>query len=215
MSRRQSIKKLYKQLKEFQEVDACLTGPGFLEIKFLLKFHHQCIQVLAQDDTPSPFTLATLPTTLSNLAVLPDLPNLLNLPNFIKSQLQAQKVDTDNYRHSVQVSAILQCALLHLATRPTQAPSFPTLFRWHHPDTRRSYCLFAYLTDQMAPCTYTCEQLLRLRGENSSQILLDKVKMNPDLGKTSLDFFPLSTLPPRHIYPSNFPVTNKTEVSLS
>lgn len=215
MTRRRTIKKLYKKLKESQELDVCLTGPGFVEIKFYLKYHQQCTQVLVQDLPPSTFTLATLPanpsnlpnsSNISNLSNPSNVPNLSSLPNFIKSQLQAQKIDTDDCRSSVQVSAVLQCAIRHLATKPIQASSFPTLFRWHHPDTRRSYYLFAYLADEMASYTYTADELLGLRGSSSSQILLDKVKMNPDLGKPPLNSCPFLILPYHHTTLSIFPV---------
>ncbi|KAI0124873.1 hypothetical protein BJ170DRAFT_696434 [Xylariales sp. AK1849] len=166
-TRKRAIKRLYRRLKEFQELDIGLTAPGFLEIKFYLKFHSQCTRVLVEDDAQSSQALLLTPA---------------HLPNFIQSQLQAQRVFADEFRSPVQVSAILQFAAEHLAPKPREVLSFPTLFCWYSPDTRRSYCIFAYLADKMASRIYTAAELLGLRDTQASDTVLDKVKKNPDLG---------------------------------
>ncbi|KAH6645827.1 hypothetical protein BKA67DRAFT_663710 [Truncatella angustata] len=79
------------------------------------------------------------------------------LPIFLQSQLQAQKGLADNLRPSVQACVILRFAARHLARRPKWPGTFPTLFRF--------------------------SELLGLRDSQSSNLLCDKVKANPELGE--------------------------------
>ncbi|KAI1873689.1 uncharacterized protein JN550_002958 [Neoarthrinium moseri] len=163
-------KRLYRRLRERQILDIPLTAPGCVEIKSYLKNHSRCAHVLVEG-TPEPLHISTA-TTLSS-----------DIPLFLTSQVQAQKAIADDSRPSVQLSAILHFASQHLARVPTKTGFYPTLFHWKGQDTRRSYCLFAYLTTEMARYKYTADELLQLRCSQPSQVLLDRVKLNPDLGK--------------------------------
>ncbi|KAK6084537.1 hypothetical protein SCUP234_03326 [Seiridium cupressi] len=164
--RKKTVKRLFSQLKIWQALDVALTAPCCVEIKHSLKNHPRCAQVWIEG------TLQAIDISLS-------LPS--DLPLFLLSQLQAQRALANDPRPSVQVCVTLRFATQHLARERDQGNSFPTLFRCRNSGTQRSFCLFAYLDFEMPTYTYTVPELLRLRGSQSSQALLDSVKLNPDL----------------------------------
>lgn len=166
-SRKKTIKCLYGQLRASQLYDVALTAPTIVEIKHFLKNHPKCAQIWVQDNPQLTHALPSIP---------------LDLPSFLQSQAQAQKQFADDYRRSVQVSVTLSFAAQHLARPPARTSSFPTIFRCLNPDSQRSFCLFVYLDFEMTSRIYTVPELLALKGSQSSQALLDRVKATPELG---------------------------------
>ncbi|RYP07893.1 hypothetical protein DL764_002259 [Monosporascus ibericus] len=80
-----------------------------------------------------------------------------------------------------ELLAVLVVTSEFLAKDPSEPPSYPTLFVWHLPDNHRTYCLFAYLTCPMESRIYSASELLELRGSHSPHIVLDKLKLNPNI----------------------------------
>ncbi|KAH8678041.1 hypothetical protein BX600DRAFT_493387 [Xylariales sp. PMI_506] len=165
--RRKAAEKLHKKLRESQELDIPLTGPEFVQIKFGLKHNRRCTHVSVVDSNP---------VASDNSIILPS-----QLPEFLHSQIQAQKLTADDFRPSSTVSIILQFATRHLADTPTQHSAFPTFLRWQQPNKRRCYYLLAYLADQMESRKYTTSELLELRGSQTLQALLDRARASRDL----------------------------------
>lgn len=166
--RQKFVKKFYRRLAISQIEDTFLSPAGVLEIKLNLKHYSQCAQLTLQNDTKHAF--------VSHISLQP-------LPNFFRSQIEGQRLSTDPLRITVQVATVLAFVDGFLTTKPKGERSRPTLFTWHLPDNPRTYCLFAYLTHNMVSRTYSVTELLELRGSQSCRTLLNKVRMNPDLGE--------------------------------
>ncbi|KAI1083782.1 hypothetical protein F5B20DRAFT_525398 [Whalleya microplaca] len=162
-------KHLYSKLKHGQEDDAPVTAPTLTEIKFYLKNHRHCSQIIVEGDPDSDDVLAELPS---------------DIPRFILSQLEAQKI-ADIARTSPQISAVLLVICENLAHTPTQTEAFPTVFLCNSPDQHRTYCVFAYLNHHMASRTYCVKELLELRDPENSPSLLKKLKANQEISKCS------------------------------
>ncbi|KAK8037005.1 hypothetical protein PG991_001319 [Apiospora marii] len=164
--RRTLIKKLYKRLRTNQDEDDCLTAYQFVEIKHYLKNHRRCRHIVIKNDLP-----------LDHLACsLPD-----DLPKFILSQLEAQRLITDDSRLSVQVWSAIQVISGCFSRGSSPSRSYPTLFCWRSPNKQRSYYIFAHLTRPMANRKYKASDLLDLRDVRPSQDILDRVHRNPDV----------------------------------
>lgn len=165
--RKRHIKKLYNRLKIIQADDACLTAQQLVEIKFYLRHHGHC-------------TLASVVDDLGDIHL--HLPLSGHEPQFLTSQLEAQRIGANTARSSFQVWTILQFATGCLEPSPLCGRSFPTLFRWQTPGSPRHYHLFAYLSLPMAYRKYSVSELLKLRENPVGQDLLDSLKQNPHLG---------------------------------
>ena len=166
--RRTLIKKLYKRLRTNQDEDDCLTAYQFVEIKHCLKNHRRCRHIVIKNDLPLDYFACSLPD---------------NLPKFILSQLEAQRLITDDSRLSVQVWSAIQVISGCFSRGSSHLRSYPTLFCWRSPNKQRSYYLFAHLTRPMANRKYNASDLLDLRDVRPSQDVLDRVHQNPDVGK--------------------------------
>ncbi|RYO89668.1 hypothetical protein DL766_004068 [Monosporascus sp. MC13-8B] len=163
--RKKITKKLYKQLRQNQAHDTPIPAPTQLGIKFYLKNHRHINQIVIENDTDAQGFSAEPPGTPSK---------------FILSQLEAQKIANVS-RPSNELAAALVVTSEFLAKDPLEPPSYPTLCIWHSPDNHRTYCLFAYLTCPMESRIYSASELLELRGSYSPHIVLDKLKLNPDI----------------------------------
>ncbi|RYP52376.1 hypothetical protein DL769_010688 [Monosporascus sp. CRB-8-3] len=163
--RKRIIKKLYKQLRQNQAHDTPIPAPTQLGIKFYLKNHSHVNQIVIENDPDSQDFSAEPPAMPSK---------------FILSQLEAQKIANVS-RLSNELLAVLVVTSEFLAKDPLEPPSYPTLFVWHSPNNHRTYCLFAYLTCPMESRIYSASELLELRGSQSPHIVLDKLKLNPDI----------------------------------
>ncbi|KAK8086360.1 hypothetical protein PG994_001334 [Apiospora phragmitis] len=163
--RRTIIKKLYKRLRTNQAEDDCLTAFQFVEIKFYLKHHRRCRHIIIKNDLPHDYLACFLPD---------------NLPTFILSQLEAQRLVTDDSRLSVQVWSAIQIISACFSSNPSHTRSYPTLFHWRSSNKRRSYYLFSYLTRKMAR-KYKTGELLDLRDIRPCPDILDRVQRNPDV----------------------------------
>ncbi|KAI0205755.1 hypothetical protein F4808DRAFT_472389 [Astrocystis sublimbata] len=169
--RRKIIRKLYTKLKHFQADDAPIPNPTLLEIKFYLKTNHRCRSIFVDNDTP--FS-SQPPATPSE-----------HVSRFITSQLEAQRI-ADVDRQSVQLSTVLVVLSDYLATNPIQTASIPTLFFWRGTSQRRTFYLFAYLSQSMEARTYTAAELLSFRRSQSSDAssgMLAKLKADPEFGE--------------------------------
>ncbi|KAK5631245.1 hypothetical protein RRF57_006959 [Xylaria bambusicola] len=166
--RRKIIRKLLVKLKHIQADDFPIPNPTIFEIKFYLKANRRCCTVFVQNtDT----LFYKLPPILLELA-----------PRFITSQLEAQKI-ADKYRQSVQLSTVLAVLSEYIVADPIRTNSVPTLFFWYDTNKRRTFYLFAYLTHQMEPRTYSAAELLGLRRSQTSETchsVLARLKADPE-----------------------------------
>ncbi|KAK8134660.1 hypothetical protein PG984_006672 [Apiospora sp. TS-2023a] len=164
--RRTLIKRLYKRLRTNQEEDHCLTAYQFVEIKHYLKNHRRCRHIVIKNNLPLDYLACSLPD---------------NLPKFILSQLEAQRLITDDCRLSVQVWSAIQIISGCFSRSSSHPRLYPTLFCWRSPNKQRSYYIFAHLTRPMANRKYKASELLDLRDIRPSQDILDRVHQNPDV----------------------------------
>jgi hypothetical protein len=168
---RKITRKTYTRLKHAQASDVPLPNPTILEIKFYLKPSSRCHNVSIKNDN----TLSLIHPVIS----------LEHFPQFITSQLEAQKI-TDNYRQSVQLATVLFVVSRYFVVDPIHTASIPTLFSWHETDRRRTLYLFAYLNHPMEARTYSAAELLGLRQSQTSETsngFLAKLKADPECGK--------------------------------
>ncbi|KAI0432858.1 hypothetical protein F5Y09DRAFT_352865 [Xylaria sp. FL1042] len=169
--RRKAVRKLLVKLKHIQADDVPIPNPTILEIKFYLKTNRRCCTIFVQDSD----TISLKPPIIP-----PEL-----VPRFITSQLEAQKI-TDKHRQSVQLSTVLALLSAYIVADPIQANSAPTLFFWYDTSRRRTIYLFAYLSRQMEPRTYSAAELLGLRPSQTSETshnVLARLKSDPEFNE--------------------------------
>ncbi|RYP54051.1 hypothetical protein DL768_001053 [Monosporascus sp. mg162] len=111
-------------------------------------------------------------------------PTQLGIKFYLKNHRHVNQIVIENDPDAQPPNELLAVLIVtseFLAKDPLEPPSYPTLFVWHIPDTHRTYCLFAYLTCPMESRIYSASELLELRGSHSPHIVLDKLKLNPDI----------------------------------
>ncbi|KAI1118141.1 hypothetical protein F5Y14DRAFT_438937 [Nemania sp. NC0429] len=165
---RKITRKLFTRLKHTQADDVPLPNPTVLEIKFYLKTNRRCRTVFVKNDTA--------------LSPEPPIVSLERVPQFITSQLEAQRI-ADKHRQSIQLSTVLVVLLEYFVDDPIQTASVPTLFFWHEAARRRTFYLFAYLNYPMEARTYSAAELLGLRcaqAPETSRGVLARLKADPE-----------------------------------
>ncbi|KAI0518249.1 hypothetical protein F5B22DRAFT_654131 [Xylaria bambusicola] len=166
--RRKIIRKLLVKLKHIQADDFPIPNPTIFEIKFYLKANRRCCTVFVQNTDALFYKLPLISLEL--------------VPRFITSQLEAQKI-ADKHRQSVQLSTVLAVLSEYIVADPIRTNSVPTLFFWYDTNKRRTFYLFAYLTHQMEPRTYSAAELLGLRRSQTSETchsVLARLKADPE-----------------------------------
>ncbi|KJZ80182.1 hypothetical protein HIM_00032 [Hirsutella minnesotensis 3608] len=169
MSKSKRAKRTIRYLSAAQSEDQFLSSWATPLIRYtLLHNHNRCVQVSIELGDVSD----CLPVASSFDA----------LPNFLKSQLEAQKI-TDETKLWSQIAPLLTFIEAHLRTFE-KARSFPTLFIWHSREKHRSYFLFAFVGIKMVSRTYTARELLRLRKAHAGKELYNRLyaKLRDDFG---------------------------------
>lgn len=169
-SLRRRTKRLLKTLKRLQKDNAPVTPYILIEAKFrfLLSGRCSCVRVAYEELADGRFDIPHNP-----------------LPNFILSQLEAQKL-TDAISPRDSILPVLFFIDSSLSTDPSRQASFPTLFCWYCRPRHRTYYFFAHLNLKMPSKSYTIDELLALRAEDSPVALRSLAKSSPVLG----EYFP-------------------------
>ncbi|PHH92594.1 hypothetical protein CDD83_6655 [Cordyceps sp. RAO-2017] len=172
MTRSKRAKRILRCLSAAQHEDHNLSGSVTPLIRYnLLHDYHRCIQVSVElgastDRFPTAFSFGAM-------------------PNFLRSQLEAQKI-ADGSRLWSQVVPLLTFIHANLR-RFEKSRGFPTLFTWHSRENHRSYFFFAFVEIRMVSKIYTARELLRLRkasaGKDFYHRLLDKLRRDTGLGE--------------------------------
>lgn len=173
MTRSKRTKRVLRWLSVVQHEDQLLGPASTPLIRYTLLYnYHRCVQVTIS----LAGSIATLQNSLS----------YIELPNFLKSQLDAQKI-ADGTRLWTQIAPILTFIQANLRTIGASR-GFPTLFLWYSPEHHRSYIFFAFLGTKMAPVTYTARELIRMRPLPAKRELYDELydKLHKDLALGTL-----------------------------
>ncbi|RDA83498.1 hypothetical protein CP532_2680 [Ophiocordyceps camponoti-leonardi (nom. inval.)] len=171
ITRSKRAKRILRCLSAAQHEDHVLSYSTTPLIRYnLLHDYHRCVQVSVElggptDRLPVPFSFEAL-------------------PNFLQSQLEAQKI-ADGSRLLSRLAPLLTFVQAHLP-RFDRSRAFPTLFIWHSRENHRSYLFFAFVEIRMVSKTYTARELLRLRkvsaGKEFYDRLVEKLRKEQGLG---------------------------------
>ncbi|UNI19839.1 hypothetical protein JDV02_005986 [Purpureocillium takamizusanense] len=178
MTRSKRAKRIVRSLSLAQHEDHVLSAFTPLLIRYnLLHNYHRCIQVSVDVGWPSDRVPMTSPYG--------------TLPNFLRSQLDAQKI-TDGTRLWSQVVPLLTFIQSNIR-RLGKSRGYPTLFVWHSRENHRSYFFFAFVEIKMVSKTYSIRELVRMRNSSASKEfydrLYDKLQRDPSFG----DIFRMSS----------------------
>ncbi|GJN85069.1 hypothetical protein PLIIFM63780_008633 [Purpureocillium lilacinum] len=178
MTRSKRAKQIVRSLSLAQHEDHVLSAFTPLLIRYnLLHNYHRCIQVSVDLGRPSDRFTITSPYDA--------------LPNFLRSQLDAQKI-TDGTRLWSQVVPILTFIQSNIR-RLGKSRGYPTLFVWHSRENHRSYFFFAFVEIKMVSKTYSIRELVRMKNFSASKEfydrLYDKLQRDPSFG----DIFRMSS----------------------
>lgn len=162
-TRSKRAKRILRCLSLAQHEDHLLSSSTTPLIRYnLLHNYHRCIQVSVDLGLPPYRTPLTMPFDA--------------MPNFLKSQLEAQKI-ANGTRLWSQVVPILTFIQSNIRLRLDRSRGFPTLFVWHSRENHRSYFFFAFVEIKMVSRTYSVRELLRLRSSTvtASKEFLDRL----------------------------------------
>ena len=149
MTKSKRAKRILRSLSAAQHEDHVLSCSTIPLIRYnLLHNYHRCIQVFVDLGEPS--------------GRLPACSPFGALPNFLESQLEAQKI-ADGSRLRSQVVPILTFIQANLRILG-KSLGFPTLFVWFSQENHRSYLFFAFVDVKMVSKTYSARELLRMRN---------------------------------------------------
>ncbi|KAF7553359.1 hypothetical protein G7046_g7125 [Stylonectria norvegica] len=164
-------KRLIRRLSAWQNDDDILTPATTPLIRYnLLHNSRRCVQISVDLGHPSRYMSKCL--------------SFHHLPNFLRSQLEAQKI-TDDTSLWTQLRPLLY--FIHSQLRSSHQPhGFPTLFRWYSEEKHRSFLFFAFIGIKMPSRVYTACDLLAMRhtplGTRLFERLCEKLKQDADLG---------------------------------
>lgn len=163
MPSRKKTKKLLSQLLEAQDFDLVVTRFVWMEAKYLLRIGRRCAMVKIQTD----------PYFICSRTVDREI-----IPNFIISQLEAQKLANPDARQ-IPFTPILN----FIAVRsPDDGPAFPTSFQWQSRETHKTHFIFAYIDCRMPSRSYSVQELLSLRGRDVASDLRALADQDEELG---------------------------------
>lgn len=179
MTKSKRAKRILRSLSAAQHGDHVLSCSTTPLIRYnLLHNYHRCVQVSVDLGEPSD----RFPTCFP----------LDALPNFLRSQLEAQKI-ADGSRLWSQVVPILTFIQANLR-RFGKSRGFPTLFVWYSRENHRSYLFFAFVDVKMVSKTYSARELLRMRtvlaGKELYDRLYEKIRKDASLGTLPIDSTP-------------------------
>ncbi|TPX10558.1 uncharacterized protein E0L32_008444 [Thyridium curvatum] len=164
MPSRKKTKKLLSQLLEAQDFDLVVTRFVWMEAKYLLRIGRRCAMVKIQTD----------PYFICSRTVDREI-----IPNFIISQLEAQKLANPDARQ-IPFTPILN----FIAVRsPDDGPAFPTSFQWQSRETHKTHFIFAYIDCRMPSRSYSVQELLSLRGRDVASDLRALADQDEELAK--------------------------------
>ncbi|KAJ6441783.1 actin filament organization protein app1 [Purpureocillium lavendulum] len=160
LTKSKRAKRIIRSLSIAQQEDQVLGAFTPLLIRYnLLHNYHRCIQVSVDLGWPSD----RLPIATSYNA----------MPNFLRSQLDAQKI-TDGTRLWSQVVPILTF-IQSTIRRLGKSRGYPTLFVWHSRENHRSYFFFAFVEFKMVSKTYSIRELVRMKNSSASKEFYDRL----------------------------------------
>ncbi|RCI14460.1 hypothetical protein L249_6121 [Ophiocordyceps polyrhachis-furcata BCC 54312] len=171
ITRSKRAKRILRCLSAAQHEDHVLSYSTTPLIRYnLLHDYHRCVQVSVELGGPA--DRLSVPFSFDAL------------PNFLQSQLEAQKI-ADGSRLLLRLAPLLTFVQAHLP-RLDRSRAFPTLFIWHSRENHRSYLFFAFVEIRMVSKTYTARELLRLRkvsaGKEFYDRLVEKLRKEQGLG---------------------------------
>ncbi|RDA91687.1 hypothetical protein CP533_2336 [Ophiocordyceps camponoti-saundersi (nom. inval.)] len=172
ITRSKRAKRILRCLSAAQHEDHVLSYSTTPLIRYnLLHDYHRCVQVSVELGGPA--DRLSVPFSFDAL------------PNFLQSQLEAQKI-ADGSRLLLRLAPLLTFVQAHLP-RLDRSRAFPTLFIWHSRENHRSYLFFAFVEIRMVSKTYTARELLRLRkvsaGKEFYDRLVEKLRKEQGLGQ--------------------------------
>lgn len=178
MTRSKRAKRVLRCLSISQHEDEMLSHSTTPLIRYnLLHNYHRCRQVSIDLAEPTDMALNTISYTL--------------LPQFLKSQVDAQKIADGSRRWSqiVPILTFIQANLRRFGT----SRGFPTLFLWYSRENHRSYFFFAFVENRMASKTYSSRELLRMRqipaGKELYNQLHERLQKDLELGIHPVSLF--------------------------
>ncbi|POR33902.1 Uncharacterized protein TPAR_05894 [Tolypocladium paradoxum] len=169
MTKSKRAKRILRSLSAAQHEDHVLSCSTTPLIRYnLLHNYHRCIQVSVDLGEPSDRFPACFPFDA--------------LPNFLRSQLEAQKIADGSrlWSQAVPILTFIQANLRKFG----KSRGYPTLFVWYSRENHRSYLFFAFVDVKMVSKTYSARELLRMRNVLAGKDFYDRLygKLRKDAG---------------------------------